>query len=144
MTTVTVGQMGTIGLPDGILQASHIQPGTELVAIAEAGKIILIDRKQVPLCDADVRPEQAPSKQTLQERMKAVDAEMRARFRKALEENGEASVFAGLSLEEYLALSEAEERALWERLYQEAEREVKIDEYEIPSHFRSVGQRDGA
>jgi len=125
MMTVTVDPMGKVGLPDDILQTSHIQPGTELVVIAEAGKITLIDR-------------QGLAKRDLRERMQAVDGEMRARLRHALEEGGEESFFAGLSLKKYLALSEEEEKALWTRLLKEAEREVKIVEHDIPPHFRSV------
>ena len=72
MTTVTVDSTGKVGLPEDILQASHIQPGTELIVIAEAGKITLMDRKQV-----------------LRERMKVVDHRMRARLRE----------YAGMSLD---------------------------------------------
>jgi hypothetical protein len=57
-------------------------------------------------------------------------------LRKTLEERGEESFFAGLNLSEYLALSEEEEKALWEHLLKEAEREVKTVEQEIPPHFR--------
>lgn len=131
MTTVTVDQMGKIGLPDDILQTSHIQPGTELVIIAEAGKITLIDR-------------QVLAKGDLRERMQAVDGEMRARLRQAIKEGGEASFFAGLSLKEYLALKEEEEKALWDRLFHEAEQEVKLVERDIPPHFRPAGQRHSA
>jgi hypothetical protein len=127
MATVTVDPMGKVGLPEDIFQTSHIQPGAELVVFAEVGKITLIDREQV-----------------LRERMKAVDDEMRARLRQALEAGGEASFFAGLPLKEYLALSEEEDKALWNRLLKEAEREVKIIEHEIPPHFRPAGQRHGA
>ena len=46
MTTVIVDPTGKVGLPEDILQASHIQPGTELIVIAEAGKITLMDCQQ--------------------------------------------------------------------------------------------------
>ena len=81
MTTATVDSTGKVGLPEDILQASHIQPGTELIVIAEAGKITLMDRKQV-----------------LRERMKVVDHRIRARLRKALQKGGQEAFFAGLSL----------------------------------------------
>jgi bifunctional DNA-binding transcriptional regulator/antitoxin component of YhaV-PrlF toxin-antitoxin module len=125
--TVTVDPTGKVGLPEDILRASCIQPGTELVVIAAAGKITLMDRQQV-----------------LRERMKTVDRKMRARLRQVLQEGGQASFFAGLSVDEYLALSEEEEKALWERLAQEAEREMQPVEQDIPPHFRPAGQRHGA
>ena len=132
MNTVTVDKTGKVELPNDIWQTSHIKPGTELVVIAVSGKITLMDRKQVSLRSL-----------SLQERMKTVDHEMRARLRKALEEGGEESFFAGLNLSEYLALSEDEEKTLWEHLLKEAEREVKTVEQEIPPHFRPAGQRYG-
>ena len=126
-TTVTVDTTGKVGLPADVLQASHIQPGAELVVRAEVGKIILMDRKQV-----------------LGERMKTVDRKLRVRLRKALTAGGQTSFFAGLSLDEYLALSVEEEKILWDRLSHEAEREVKVIEQDIPPHFRPAGQRHGA
>lgn len=126
-TTVTVDTTGKVGLPADVLHASHIQPGTELVVRAEVGKIILMDRKQA-----------------LGERMKTVDRELRARLRKALKAGGQTSFFAGLSLDEYLALSVEEEKSLWDRLSHEAEREVKVIERDIPPHFRPAGQGHGA
>jgi bifunctional DNA-binding transcriptional regulator/antitoxin component of YhaV-PrlF toxin-antitoxin module len=126
-TTVTVDPTGKVELPADVLQASHIQPGTELVVRAEVGKIILMDRKQV-----------------LGERMKTVDRKLRVRLHKALKAGGQTSFFAGLSLDEYLALSVEEEKSLWDRLSHEAEREVKVIERDIPPHFRPAGQRHGA
>jgi|SRR5262249_11625838 len=122
MTTVIVDLTGNVGLPEDILQASHIQPGTELIVVAEAGKITLMDRKQV-----------------LRERMKTVEHRMRARLRKALQTGGQEAFFAGLSLDEYLALSAEEDKALWDRLSQAAAREVKVIERDIPPHFRPAG-----
>ena len=127
MTTVTVDENGKIGLPEEVLKQSHIKPGMELIVVADAGKITLLNRQQA-----------------LRERMKKVDQEIRARLREALQAGGRESFFAGLNLDEYLALSEEEERALWDRLYQEAEAEVEPVEQEIPSHFRPAGQRHGA
>jgi len=122
MTTVIVDLTGNVGLPEDILQASHIQPGTELIVVAEAGKITLMDRKQV-----------------LRERMKTVEHRMRARLCKALQTGGQEAFFAGLSLDEYLALSAEEDKALWDRLSQAAAREVKVIERDIPPHFRPAG-----
>jgi bifunctional DNA-binding transcriptional regulator/antitoxin component of YhaV-PrlF toxin-antitoxin module len=125
--TVTVDPTGKVGLPAEVLQASHIHPGMELVVIAEVGKIILMDRKQA-----------------LSERMKTVDRELRARLRKALKAGGQTSFFAGLSLDEYLALSVEEEKILWDSLSHEAEQEVKVIERDIPPHFRPAGQGHSA
>jgi hypothetical protein len=122
MTTVIVDLTGKVGLPEDILQASHIQPGTELIVVAEAGKITLMDRKQV-----------------LRERMKTVEHRMRTRLRKALQTGGQETFFEGLSLDEYLALSAEEDKALWDRLSQAAAREVKVIERDIPPHFRPAG-----
>lgn len=83
------------------------------------GKITLLNRKQA-----------------LRERMKVVNREMCERSGRALEEGGRESSLAGLSLDAYLALSEEEEKALWDRLAQEAFHEVQLVEQEIPSHFR--------
>ena len=78
-------------------------------------------------------------KQALGERMKVVDGKLRTRLRKALQTGGQTAFFAGLSLDEYLALSVEEENVLWEHLSQEAEREVKVIERDIPPHFRPAG-----
>jgi hypothetical protein len=72
--------------------------------------------------------------------MKVVDHGMRTRLREALQTGGQEAFFAGLSLDEYLALSAEEDKALWDRLSQAAEREVKVIEQNIPPHFRPAGQ----
>jgi len=120
MTTVTVDKEGKIGLPEEILKESHIQPGSQLVAVADEGKIVLLDKerywKQVEL----------PAKEIL------------AQFQLSLERNPQAPFFGGLTFEEYAALSEEEEQSLWDKLSEQAEREVKLIERDIPPHFRPV------
>lgn len=127
MATVTVDKSGKLDLPERILKDSHIKPGTKLVATASNGKIIIMDPQRV-----------------LREKMKQIDLDARARLRKAIAEGGDQSFFAGLSHAEYLALSEEEDKALWDRLAEQAEREVKVVEQAIPPHFRPAGQKRGA
>ena len=54
---------------------------------------------------------------------------------------GRDAVFAGLSLSEYLALSEEEEIGLWDRLFKEAEQELTIREHDIPPDFVPARQK---
>jgi hypothetical protein len=58
---------------------------------------------------------------------------MQENLGKALGQVGKGAIFAGLSLDAYLALSEEEEVALWGRLFKEAEQELTIREHDIPS-----------
>ena len=51
------------------------------------------------------------------------------------------AVFAGLSLDEYLALSEEEDKTLWDRLFKEAGQELKIREQDIPTDFVPARQK---
>ncbi len=44
---------------------------------------------------------------------------------------GDEPFFAFLTVDEYAALSEEEEDALWEKLYAEASRKVKYEEWEV-------------
>ncbi len=66
---------------------------------------------------------------------------MQASLGKALGQAGQDAIFAGLSLDEYLALSEAEEIALWDRLCKEAEQELTIREHDIPPDFVPARQK---
>ena len=126
VTTVIVDKSGRLDLPQEVLEASRIRPGTELVVIAEAGRLTLVDRQQL-----------------LSDRARALDEETQARLRDVLQQRGTEPFFAGLSLDEYLALSDEDDKALWDRLHQEAEREVKDVEIDIPPHFRPAGQGNG-
>jgi len=54
---------------------------------------------------------------------------------------GKDASFAGLSLDEYLGLSEEEEAALWDRLFKEAEQELTIREHDIPPDFVPARQK---
>jgi hypothetical protein len=54
---------------------------------------------------------------------------------KTLWQAGKDAVFAGLSLDEYLGLSEEEKVGLWDRLFKEAEQELIIREHAISPTF---------
>jgi hypothetical protein len=88
-----------------------------LVIIARAGQILLLDRAQV------------------RHRVEEIGQGMQESLGKALGQAGKDTIFAGLSLDEYLALFEEEEIALWDRLFKEAEQELTIREHDIPPDF---------
>lgn len=127
MATVTVDKSGKLDLPEGILKDSHIKPGTKLVVTASNGKITIMDPQQV-----------------LRQKMKRVDLDARARLRKAISPRRDQPFFSGLSRDAYLALSDEEDKALWDRLAEQAEQEVKVVEQDIPPHFRPAGQKHSA
>lgn len=123
MTTVTVDKTGKVGLPKEVLLESRIEPGTELLVLVEAGKVVLLDRQNV------------------RERMAAVDKHIKERLHRSLSSAPDAPFFGGLTLKEYLALSDSEENALWERLSAEAEKELQhVQEIDVPAHFVPAGQ----
>ncbi|MBI1928039.1 AbrB/MazE/SpoVT family DNA-binding domain-containing protein [Candidatus Poribacteria bacterium] len=127
MNTVTVDSTGKVELPKEALEASAIQPGTELLVLVEAGKLVLLDRHQV------------------RQRMAAVDQRIRERLHRSLLSHPDAPFFGGLTIKEYLALSDEEERALWERENREVEKELQhVPEMDVPAHFVSAGQRSVA
>src|SRR5262249_40207744 len=97
MRTVVIRETGELALSREILEESQITAGTALVVIAREGQILLLDRVQV------------------HRRVEEVGQEMQASLSKALGQVGKGAIFAGLSLEEYLGLSEAEEVVLWDR-----------------------------
>jgi hypothetical protein len=105
------------------LEESHITAGTALVVMARAGQILLLDRTQV------------------RRRVEEIGQGMQESLGKALGQAGRDTIFAGLSLDEYLALSEEEEVALWGRLVKEAEQELKIREQDIPPDFVPAQQK---
>ncbi len=125
MRTVVIGETGELVLPHETLEESQITAGTALVVIARAGQILLLDRAQV------------------RRRVGEIGQEMQASLGKALGQAGKDAIFAGLSLDEYLALSEAEEVALWDQLFQlqEAEQELTIREHDIPPDFVPARQK---
>lgn len=123
MTTVTIDKMGKVGLSKEILLESCIKPGTELLVLVEAGKVVLLDRQNV------------------RERVAALEKNIRERLHRSLSSAPDAPFFGGLTLKEYLALSDEEENALWERLSAEAEKELRnVKEIDVPSHFVPAGQ----
>ena len=122
MVTVTVDESGQIDLPGAVLKESDIKPGTRLLVLTGEGRITLIDRERLQQLAS------GPMQQIL------------AQLRRSLASDPEAPFFGGLTFEEYAALSEEEEQALWNRLSAEAHRKVKVVEQEIPPHFRPAGQ----
>ena len=123
MRTVVVRETGELVLPRETLEESHMTVGTALVVIARAGQILLLDRAQV------------------RRRVEKIGQGMQASLSKALGQVGKGAIFAGLSLDAYLALSEAEETALWDRLFKEAEQELTIREHDIPPDFVPARQK---
>jgi bifunctional DNA-binding transcriptional regulator/antitoxin component of YhaV-PrlF toxin-antitoxin module len=123
MRTVVIRETGELVLPRETLEESQITAGTALVAIARAGQILLLDRAQV------------------RRRVEEIEQGMQGSLGKALEQVGKDAIFAGLSLDEYLALSEEEEIALWDRLFKEAEQELTIREHDIPPDFVPARQK---
>jgi bifunctional DNA-binding transcriptional regulator/antitoxin component of YhaV-PrlF toxin-antitoxin module len=123
MRTVVIRETGELVLPRETLEESHINAGTTLVVIARAGQILLLDRVQV------------------HRRVEEVGQEMQESLGKALRQAGKDAIFAGLSLDEYLGLSEEEEAALWDRLFKEAEQELTIRERDIPPDFVPARQK---
>jgi bifunctional DNA-binding transcriptional regulator/antitoxin component of YhaV-PrlF toxin-antitoxin module len=123
MRTLVIRETGELVLPRETLEESHITAGTALVVIARAGQILLLDRAQV------------------RRRVEEIGQGMRESLSKVLGRAGQDAIFAGLTLDDYLALSEAEEAALWGRLFKEAEQELKIREHDIPPDFVPARQK---
>jgi len=123
MRTVVIRETGELVLPRETLEESQITAGTALVVIARAGQILLLDRAQ------------------MRRRVEKIGQGMQESLGKALEQAGKDAIFAGLSLDEYLALSEEEEIALWDRLFKEAEQELTIREHDIPPDFVPARQK---
>jgi bifunctional DNA-binding transcriptional regulator/antitoxin component of YhaV-PrlF toxin-antitoxin module len=123
MKTVVIRETGELVLPRETLEESQITAGTTLAVIARAGQILLLDRAQV------------------RRRVEEIGQGMQESLGKALGQAGKDAIFAGLSLDEYLALSEEEEIALWDRLFKEAEQELNIREHDIPPDFVPARQK---
>ena len=123
MRTVVIQETGEVILPRETLEESRITVGTELVVVAHAGQILLLDREQV------------------RRRIEEIGQQMQEALRTSLAREGNDAVFAGLSLDEYLALSDEEDNALWDRLFKEAEQELKIREQDIPADFVPARQK---
>src|SRR2546429_1152096 len=123
MRTVVIRETGELVLPRETLEESQITAGTALVVIARAGQILLLDRAQV------------------HRRMEEIGQGMQESLGKALGQAGKDAIFAGLSLDEYLGLSEEEEVALWDRLFKEAEQELNIREHDFRPDFVPARQK---
>jgi hypothetical protein len=89
-------------LPRETLEESAIPAGTELVVIARAGQILLLDPGQV------------------RRRLEEIGRQMQEGLRTSLVRVGRDAIFADLSLQEYLALSEEAEETLWDGLFKKA------------------------
>jgi bifunctional DNA-binding transcriptional regulator/antitoxin component of YhaV-PrlF toxin-antitoxin module len=120
---VVIQETGEVILPRETLEASHITAGTELVVVARAGQILLLDQDQI------------------RRRVEEIRQQMQEVLRTSLAREDKNAVFAGLSLDAYLALSEEEEKALWDRLFKEAEQELQIREQDIPADFVPARQK---
>src|SRR5262249_55078023 len=118
MTEVTVDAAGGIELPEEIRRGSGGQPGARLVVLAREGRIVLLGGER--FWQRGGKPAQG-----------VLEA-----FRLALARDPQMPFFGGLTLEEYGALSDEAEQALWDRLTMEAERKTGGGERDIPSHFR--------
>jgi len=123
LKTVTVDSGGTVDLPAEVLQESGIQPGSPVVVLAREGRILLLDQER------------------FRERVEKPVQEMLARFRRSMEQQPQAPFFDGLTDEEYAALSEEDEQALWDRLTAAADKQLESPERDIPPHFRPAGQK---
>ena len=123
MRTIVIRDAGELVLPRETLEESQITVGTVLVVIARAGQILLLDRAQV------------------RRRVEEIGQGMQEILGKALVQAGKDAIFAGLSLDEYLALSEEEDVALWDQLFKEAEQELTIREHDIPPDFVPARQK---
>ncbi len=88
-----------------------------------------------------VLPVAALDRAQVRRRVEEIGQGMQASLSKALGQVGKGAIFAGLSLDAYLALSEAEETALWDRLFKEAEQELTIREHDIPPDFVPARQK---
>ena len=121
--TVVIRETGELVLPRETLEESRIPAGTELVVMARAGQILLLDWAQV------------------RRRLEDIGQQMQQGLRTSLSRVGRDAVFAGLSLGEYLALSKEEDTALWDGLFKAAEQELKVRERDIPADFVPARQK---
>jgi hypothetical protein len=123
MASVTIDESGQIDLPVTILEESRIQPGASMLVLTGEGRITLVDKER------------------LRQRLSGPMRQVLAQLQRSLSEDPQGPFFGGLTAEEYAALSEEEEEALWDRLSAEAHRQVKPVEQDIPPHFSPAGQK---
>jgi hypothetical protein len=121
--TVVIRETGALVLSRETLEESRIPAGTELVVMARVGHILLLDRAQ------------------RRRRLVDIGQQRRQGLRTSLSRVGKDAIFAGLSLDAYLALSEEEEKALWDRLFKAAEQELKVRERDSPADFVPARQK---
>jgi bifunctional DNA-binding transcriptional regulator/antitoxin component of YhaV-PrlF toxin-antitoxin module len=113
---LSVDADGKIALPKPFLERIGMQTGSEFLVKEVSGTIILIPMVHwAPLVEA--------FKEKIENRLKESGIK------------GDEPFFASLTVDEYAALSEEEEEALWEKLYGEASRKVKYEEVEVGTDF---------
>jgi len=100
-----VDPAGGIEVPAEALQESGSQPGSPVVVLAREGRILLLEQER------------------FRERVEKPMQEMLARFRRSLEQQPQAPFLDDLTCEEYAALCEADEQALWDRLTAAADKQ---------------------
>src|SRR5437660_4819087 len=106
MGIVTIDESGQIDLPAAILEDSGIQPGSSVLVLTGEGRITLVDKERL------VQQLSGPMRQIL------------AQLQRTLARDPQEPFLGGLTVEEYAALSDEQEQALWDRLSAEAHREV--------------------
>ncbi len=122
MEIVTIDESGQIDLPVAILEESRIPSGSPLLVLTGEGRITLVDKER------------------LMQRLSGPMRQVLAQLQRTLARDSKEPFFGGLTVEEYAALSEEEEQALWDRLSAEAHHKVKLVEQDIPPHYRPAGQ----
>jgi hypothetical protein len=111
--SVKVDGSGQIDLAVAILEASRIEPGSSLLVLTGEGRITLVDRER------------------LRQQLSGPMQQLLAQLHRSLAHDPQEPFFGGLTFEEYAALSEEEEQALWDRLSAEAHRKAKPVEQDI-------------
>ena len=119
--TVVIQETGEVVLPRKTLEASPITAGIELVVVAGA--------------DSAARPKADTSSNKGD---RATDA---GRIAFLLGAFGQGGCLHWPQSGRYLALSEEEDTALWDRLVKETEQELKIREQNIPADFVPARQK---
>jgi hypothetical protein len=125
MTTIIVDAEGTIDLPEEVLAASRIEPGSELVVLVREGRILLLDRSRFQ------RQVEQPARALL------------GRFRNAVSREPTRPFLGELAMDEFATLSDEQEQELWNTLTVEAGQETTDAERDIPTHFRPARQEPG-
>ncbi|MFQ6043751.1 MAG: hypothetical protein ACE5PV_23095 [Candidatus Poribacteria bacterium] len=121
---IVANEDGSMVIPPEIAASVGIAPKTEYIVYQHDGRILMISRDRLlPLLDSMT--------DAMIEKMEAAGG-----F------SDDATFLFGLTVEEYFALSEEEEAALWEKRYKEESERVNDEpEIDVPSYFTSSGQK---